>query len=133
MKHHVAVSITSLILSLLLILHVADDIARGLDTARPLVIVALLLLSVWMYAALFLAGRRSGHILLILQAILGVGICVLHVTGRHINEIARTSGGFFFLSTLFVIGAAGFLAFILCVQGIVSGLRRAGPSRSGTA
>lgn len=125
MKHPVALGITSVILSLLLLLHVADDIARGLDTAKPAVLIALLVVSVWLYAALFLAGRRSGHILLILQAILGVGVCALHLAGRHINEIAASSGGLLYLATLFAIGAAGFLAFILCVQGLVTGLRRA--------
>lgn len=130
MKHHVALGITSLLLSLLLLIHVADDIARGLDTAKPAVLIALLVVGVWMYAAMILAGRRSGQILLILQAVLGVGVCFIHLEGRHINEIARTNGGIFFMSTLFTIGAASFVAFILGVQGLVSGLRRTGAGRN---
>jgi len=126
MKHSVLLTLTSLLSALLFTLHVADDIARGIDSAGPQNIFGVLILGVWLYAALVLAERRSGCVLLMLGAILGLGVVVLHTNGARIDTIAKSSGGFFFIFTLFALGATSFLSLIFSARGLWS-LRRGQP------
>jgi biotin transporter BioY len=45
--------------------------------------------------------RRSGYVIIFLGSILGAGVPVIHMLGRGVGgEIAKSSGGFFFVWTL---------------------------------
>jgi hypothetical protein len=67
-----------------------------------------------------LAERRSGHVIMLLVGLFAAAMPVLHMRGAHYGEIARSTGGFFFVWTL---GALGGLTFILSAGGLWS-LRR---------
>jgi hypothetical protein len=123
MKRTVTLTITSLLTMLLASFHVTDDIARGLDPARPSSLVMVPILVVWLYATLVLTERRSGYVILLLGSLLGAFVPVLHFQGKRIGEIAASSGGFFFIWTLFALGATAVFSFILAAQGLWS-LRR---------
>src|SRR5262252_852437 len=100
MKEGTILTVTSLLTMLFALFHVTDDIARGLDPARLSSLTVVLILVVWMYATLVLAGRRSGYVILLVLSLLGVLMPVLHFKGKRIAEIAGSSGGFFFIWTL---------------------------------
>jgi hypothetical protein len=121
MKHNVVLTITSLLSALLMMLHVADDIVRGMDSWGLQNLFGVVIWAVWMYAALFLAERRSGYILLLVVSILGVGITGLHMSGGR--GIAKSSGGFFFIWTLYMLGVTALLSAFLSARGLWS-LRR---------
>jgi hypothetical protein len=123
MKHNLLLTILSLLSVLLFTLHVADDIVRGLDTAGPQNVFGVLILGVWLYGTLVLADRRSGYIIQLLGAILGLGVVVLHMKGAGYVRVATSSGGFFFVWALFALGASALLSLVLSVQGLWS-LRR---------
>ena len=123
MKESTMLTISSLLTMLFASLHVTDDISRGLDPARLSSLTLVLILVVWLYAALVLAGRRSGYVILLLGSLLGTVIPVLHFQGRRINEIAASSGGFFFIWTLFAVGVTALFSLILAARGLWS-LRR---------
>src|SRR5215471_178154 len=123
MKESTMLTISSLLTMLFVSLHVTDDISRGLDPARLSSLTLVLILVVWLYAALVLAGRRSGYVILLLGSLLGTVIPVLHFQGRRINEIAASSGGFFFIWTLFSVGVTALFSLILAARGLWS-LRR---------
>jgi hypothetical protein len=126
MRQNVVLVVTSLLSILLLTLHVADDIVRGISKAEPsnsaLVVLALLL-----YGTLVLAGRRSGYVIMLLVGLFAAGMPVIHMRGAHYADIARSAGGFFFVWTLWALGGIGGFTFILSARGLW-GLRRGQPS-----
>ena len=81
MKHKVTLTITPLVSILLFTFHWADDIVRGMATGGISGLVGVLILIVWLYGTLVLSEGRLGHIIMLLGAILGLGVLVLHMKG----------------------------------------------------
>jgi hypothetical protein len=65
MKENTILIVTCLLSILLATLHVTDDIVRGMSKAEPSNI-ALVVLVVFLYGTLLLAGRRSGYVITLL-------------------------------------------------------------------
>jgi hypothetical protein len=125
MKPNVMLVVTSLLSILLLTLHVTDDIVRGISKAQPSNI-ALLVLTLFLYGTLVLAERRSGHVIMLLIGMFAAAMPVIHMRGVHYGEIAKSTGGFFFVWTLWALGGLGGVTFILAVRGMWN-LRRGQP------
>ena len=125
MKQKVMLTIASLLSILLLTLHVSDDIVRGISKAESSN-TALVVLVVLLYGTLVLPGRRSGSAIMLLVGLFAAGMPVLHMRGAHYGEIAKSTGGFFFVWTLWALGGLGGLTFILSARGLWS-LRRGQP------
>ena len=119
MKHNAILVVTSLLSILLLTLHVTDDIVRGISKAEPSNI-ALLVLAVFLYGTLLLTEQRSGYAITLLVGLFAAGMPVIHMRGAHYPEIARSPGGFFFVWTLWALGAVGGVTFILSARGLWS-------------
>jgi hypothetical protein len=126
MKEKRLLTITSLLSILLLTLHVTDDIVRGTSKAESSN-TALVVLVVFLYGTLVLAERATGLVIIFLVGLFAAAIPVIHMGGAHYPEIAASSGGFFFVWTLWALGALGGVTMILSARGRWS-LRR-GQSR----
>ena len=126
MKPGVLLTGTTLITALFLTLHVADDIARGIDTIGLHSLTAMLVFGLWLYGTLVLRGRLPGYILQFLLAILGLGVVIIHLKGAHMGQIAVSSGGVLFVWVLFVIGTTSFMSMLLCLHGMLT-LRKGQP------
>ena len=122
MKQNTMLVVVSLLSILLLTLHVTDDIVRGISKAESSNI-ALVVLVVFLYGTLVLAERRSGHVIMFLVGLFAAAMPVLHMRGARYPEIAASPGGFFFVWTLWALGALGGVTMILSVRGLWS-LRR---------
>jgi len=116
--------ISSLLSLVLLTLHVTDDIVRGISKAESSNI-ALAVLVVFLYGTLVLAEQRWGHVIMFLVGLFAVAMPVMHMRGAYYPEIAASTGGFFFVWTLWALGALGGVTMILSVRGLWS-LRRGG-------
>jgi biotin transporter BioY len=125
MKPNVMLVVTSLLSILLLTLHVTDDIVRGISKAQPSNM-ALLVLTVFLYGTLVLGERRSGHVIMLLIGMFAAAMPVIHMRGVHYDEIAKSTGGFFFVWTLWALGGLGGVTFILAARGLWN-LRRGQP------
>jgi hypothetical protein len=125
MKPSAILVATSLLSILLLTLHITDDIVRGISKAEPSNI-ALVVLVIFLYGPLVLAERRSGHIIMLLVGFFAAAMPVIHMRGAHYGEIARSTGGYFFVWTLWALGGLGGFTFILSAQRLWS-LRRGQP------
>jgi hypothetical protein len=120
MKPSVLLTATTMITALFLTLHVADDIARGMDTIGLYSLIVILVLGLWLYGTLVLSGRRWGYILQLLLSFIGLGVVIIHLRGAHMGQIAVSSGGVLFVWTLFVLGTTSFLSMLLCVHGLLA-------------
>jgi hypothetical protein len=125
MKEKAILAVTSLLSILLLTLHITDDIVRGISKAESSN-TALLVLVVFLYGTLVLAERRWGYIITLLVGLFAAAMPVIHMRGTHYPEIAKSTGGFFFVWTLWALGGMGGLTFILSARGLWS-LRRGQP------
>ncbi len=94
MKHHVTLTISSLLSILLFSLHWADEVARGLEPGTVSAFGGLLILAVWLCGTLVFAERRWGLVIILLGAILASGVPVLHMRGAGLvgGRIANSSG-----------------------------------------
>ena len=127
MKLNVILTVTFLLSILFMTFHVADDIVRGMAPGDLSSLVELVpVLVVFLYGALVLTERRSGYIIIFLGSLLGAVMPVLHMKGNGVGEIAKTSGGFFFVFTLLALGVTSVFSLILSVRGLW-GLRRSQP------
>ncbi len=117
MKHTTLLTSASLLSLLFLTLHITDDIVRGISKAESSNI-ALLVLAVFLYATLVLPERRSGHVVILLIGLLAAAMPVMHMSGTHYGEIAKSPGGFFFVWTLWALGGLGGFTSILAVRGL---------------
>lgn len=98
MKHNLLLTVASLLSILLLTFHLSDEIARGMERGGLNMVAPVVILAVWLYGTLVLAGRRSGYIIMLLVAIFGTGIPILHMTGAGFvgGRVAPGSAGAFF-------------------------------------
>jgi hypothetical protein len=120
MRHHVPLTITSLLSILLFSLHWADEVARGLEPGTVSAVWGLLILAVWLYGTLALAGRRSGLVIVLIGSVLAAGVPVLHMQGAGLvgGRIADTSGKLFWVWTLIALGASGLLSTVFAARAL---------------
>ena len=129
MKDNLILTITSLVSLLFLTFHLADDIVHGFEKGGVSNLTAVPIAVVWLYGTLVLAGRRSGYIIILLGSLLGAAVPIIHMKGKGVgvaSGIASSSGGFFFVWTLFAIGVTALFSVILAARGLWS-LRRRQP------
>jgi len=119
MKANVVLVIASLLSILLVSLHTADDIVRGMEpgTLSDLIVVPILVL--WLYGTLVLPERRLGYVIVLVGSLLGMLVPVIHMKGAEVGgTIARSSGAFFFIWTLIALGVTSLLSVVLSARGL---------------
>jgi hypothetical protein len=122
MKPNIILTVNSLLSILLLSIHVTDDIVHGFDfwtSTTPLF--GVLILAVLLYGTLMLAERWSGLIIILIG---GLGSAAMPFIHRGAGHVARLSGGFLFIWTLFALGATGGLTIILVARAMWRRIRK---------
>ena len=122
-------TVTSLLSLFFLMLHVSDDIARGISSLSFASMIAVLVVAMLLYATLTGEGGRTGAVSGFLIGLFALGMPAIHFRGAHINEIAKSSGGLFFIWTLWVLGALGATGMILSVRVFLASFRSGKASR----
>ena len=115
--------------------HITDDVVRGFEPGGFKNVSAILIVAVWLFGTLVLAGRRSGYIIMLLGALLGCLIPLVHMRGAGLvgGRLANSSGLFFFVWTLLALGATSVLSLTLTVLGLLNLRRSANKERSATS
>jgi hypothetical protein len=127
MKDKAALTTTSLLSVLLFAFHWADEVSRGMEAGTLSALGGVVILVVWLSGTLVLGDRRSGYIITLVGGILGLGVLVLHMSGRGMvgGRIAtNSSGAFFWVLTLIALGVTSTVSAILAARGLWS-LQRA--------
>ena len=114
-KDLILISVSVLSVALMTI-HLASDIVLGLESGGPLNLIVFPVLTVWLYGTLMLAGKRSGYIITLLGAFLGLLMPIIHMKGNGISaRVIESSTGFLFVWTLLALGVTSFFAATLSV------------------
>jgi len=115
MNRNVLLTITSLLSIVLLTFHLSEDIVRGFERGGPRNIIGVLMMVVWLYGTLVLAGRRSGYIIILVFSILGAGVPVIHMTGAGLvgGRIANSSRMLFWVWSLLTVQVTAIFSIIL--------------------
>jgi hypothetical protein len=122
MNRNVLLTITSLLSILLLTFHLSEDIVRGFERGGPRNIIGVLMIVVWLYGTLVLAGRRSGYIIILVGSILGAGVPVIHMTGAGLvgGRIANSGRMLFWVWSLLTVQVTAIFSIILSALGLWS-------------
>ena len=118
MKHHVVLTVASLLSLLLMIVHLTQDTILQPEGSMTYPI-PVVVLSLWLYATLVASERIWGYIMMLLGGLFSVAMIVVHAKGI----VVRQSGGFFFVWTLFALSATGWVTIILAARGLASAVR----------
>lgn len=131
MERSVLLTITSLLSILFFTFHISDDIVRGFEPGGVKNITGVLMMVVWLYGTTVLAGRRSGYIIMLLGAILGSGVPVVHMLGKGLvgGRIANSGGIFFWVWTLITLQVTAIFSLILSAHGLWNFPWRRGASK----
>jgi hypothetical protein len=115
MKRNITLTVTSVLSALLFISHWVDEISRGFEPGTRQGIGGIGILVVWLCGPLLLGTRRAGHILMLVAGLFGFAILFLHMGGRGMvgGRIANTSGQFFWVWTLIMLGTTSAISAIL--------------------
>ena len=126
MKHNVMLTISTFLSLLFTSFHHADDVVRGLAPGKFSNIIPIVFLFIWLYATLLvLEKRRSGYITILVISILAIGLPIIHMMGAGMSggRIANSTGAFFFVWTLVVIGVTALFSAVISARALWS-LRR---------
>lgn len=122
MKDQIPLTVTSLLSILFMALHLTDDIVRGLEPGGISTLLGVLILVVWLYGTLVLAGRRSGYAIVFLGSLGGSAVPVIHMMGSGLvgGRIANSTGVFLWVWTLIALGVTAGFSTILSARGFWS-------------
>lgn len=123
MKRNDLLTIASLLSVLLMTIHLADDIVRGMEPGGLSNLIAVPIFVVWLYGTLVLGERRSGYVIILLGSLLSLAVPVIHMKGKGVgvaSGIAHSSGGFFFIWTLIALGVTALFSIVLSARGLWS-------------
>ena len=116
MKQGFLLIIASTLSVIFMTIHLAGDIIFGMEKGGPLNLIALPILTVWLYGTLVLAGKRLGYIIMLLGALFGLLMPIIHMTGNGISsELLKSGGSYMFVWTLIALGVTSLFSLILSV------------------
>jgi len=121
-KQTAMLAISSFLTMLFGTLHLTDDIVRGFSPGGLSNVFVVLVVTIWLYATLLLAERRSGYVIILVMSLLSSLIPVIHMTGRRgiAAGIPLSTGAFFFVWTLTALGITAAFSVVLSVRGLWS-------------
>jgi len=124
-KQTAVLVISSLLAMLFGTFHIADDIIRGFAPGRLSNVSVVLVVTIWLYATLLLAERRSGYFIILVMSLLSSYVPIVHMTGKRgiTAGIPSSPGAFFFVWTLIALGVTATFSVVLSLRGLWS-LRR---------
>lgn len=114
-------TVTSLLLIVLTLAHLAQDVVYGYEPGNMNNLLVVPIAVVWLCGTLMLAGRRSGHIINLLLSLFSLAVPLVHSRGKGYglaSRMAYTNGHFFFVFSLLAIGVLGVFSIILSVRGL---------------
>jgi hypothetical protein len=123
MKQTATLTTASLLTTLLMTFHLADDIVFKMSPAGLSNLFAVFIFVVLLCGTLVLAGRRAGYLIIFFGSVLGLVMPVLHMKGTRGmigGEIGNSSEAFFFVWTLLALSTTATFSIILSARALLS-------------
>lgn len=120
-------AVTSSLSILLVVFHLTEDIVRGFEPGKLWTLNGCLILAVWLFGTLALAGRRSGYVVVLVGSLFGVVVSAAHMRGAGLvgGRVAGSEGRFFWVFTIFALGVTSIFSVLLSARGVWGTRRRA--------
>lgn len=116
MRNNIALTVASLLTILFMTIHITQDIQNGVSPRGMFNVVGVVILAVWMYGTLMLAGRPSGYIIIFLGSLLSCYGAYLHFRGAGIAP----SHDAYFVWTLFAFSTTAIFSILASARGLWS-------------
>jgi len=118
-NRNVTLTSSSVLSILLFILHVADDVVRGIDSIGPANLIGVSIFVVWLYGTLTLGDRRSGYIIMLLGSLFGAVPALAHmITGVSRTLANSPDGALLFVFTLWALAVTATFSVVLSARGL---------------
>jgi hypothetical protein len=120
MNNRIILTTTSLLSIVFFTFHWVDEIARGMEPGTISSVGGIVILAIWLYGTLGLSDRNAGLVIMLVGAILGTAVPVLHMRGAGMvgRHIVNTSGIFFWVFNLVALGVTSMFSALLAVRGL---------------
>src|SRR5688572_27946123 len=119
MNRNVTLTVASLLSIVLFILHISDDIARGIDKIGPANLIGVGIFVLWLYGTLMLGDRRSGYVIMLLGSLFGAAPALAHMITGVSRTLARSpDGALLFIFTLWALAVTATFSVVLSARGL---------------
>lgn len=119
MNRNVTLTGTSLLSILLFLLHISDDVVRGIDRIGPANLIGVGIFVTWLYGVLALGDRRSGYIIMLLGSLFGAVPALAHmITGVSRTLANSPDGALLFVYTLWMLAVTATFSVVLSARGL---------------
>ena len=119
MQRNVTLTVSSLLSLLLFILHISDDVARGIDKIGPANLIGVSIFVLWLYGTLALGDRRSGYVIMLLGSLFGAVPALAHMITGVSRTLARSpDGALLFVFTLWALAVTATFSVVLSARGL---------------
>jgi hypothetical protein len=120
LRSNVTLTSSSILTIVLFVLHISDDVVRGIDKIGPLNLIGVSIFVVWLYGTLVLSDRRSGYIIMLLGSLFGAVPALAHmVTGVSQTLASSANGALLFVFTLWALAITATFSVVLSVRGLL--------------
>ena len=115
--HAKMLTAAALLTIFLFVVHLADDIARGIEAGDLNDLTGGTGITlVWLYGTLVLRHRLAGLIIMFVGGVFSVLVPYSHMRGAGIGQIAASTGGVWYALTLLLMALAGVFSAILAIH-----------------
>jgi hypothetical protein len=103
----------------LFILHISDDVVRGIDRIGPATLIGVGIFVLWLYGTLTLGDRRSGYVIMLLGSLFGAVPALAHMITGVSRTLARSpDGALVFIFTLWALAVTATFSVVLSARGL---------------
>jgi len=118
-NRNVTLTVTSLLSIILFLVHVSDDVARGIDRVSAWNLIGVGIFVLWLHGTLTLGNRKSGYIIMLLGGLFGALAGMSHMILGVSRTLEKTpDGAMLFVFVLWALVVTATFSVVLAIRGL---------------